>query len=372
VNPLQSFFEDVPDPRQEELIDHPFINILSIVLLAQFCGVEGWDDMYLWSTVRREWLGTFLDLSKGLPSSDTLRRTMAALLPGPFRKAFLAYARDIAGRTQGKLVAIDGKAMRGSARPTEDVPALHVVRAWVVQNGLVLGQLATDAKSNEITAVPELLELLSLKGALVTLDAMGTQVANAEKILEKEADYVMAVKDNQPTLAAEVRAALEPRPRPERKEGSYHATSEAGHGRCEQRRVWVEKSLEGLPTCQQWPGAKTIIRVESVRETVDGGSTENRYYISSRSLTAKQAANAIRRHWSIENQCHWQLDVAFGEDDQRVWQGHAPENLSQIRSLVMLALKRDTSRKLSMKQKLKLCAWDQAYLIHVLQGISTL
>ena len=367
MNPLASFLQDIPDPRRRHLIDHPLMTLLTIVILSTFCGAEGWDEMVDWAHAKEAWLKTFLDMPHGVSSADTLRRLMAALLPGPFRKAFVAWAQALAEHTQGKLVAIDGKAARGSVK--DDGSMLHVVRAWVAANRLVLGQVACDAKSNEITAIPELLKLLSIQGATVTVDAMGTQREIALTILEKDAHYVMSLKDNQPTLHDEAKEHLGPRPEPARASASFHKTVDEGHGRREVRRVWTSSKLDHLATLITWPGVQTLIRIESERTTENGTSWENRYYLSSRQLTAKEAADLVRGHWGVENGCHWTLDVAFREDDSRIREGHAPENMSLIRSIMLNAFKRDTSRKAGVKRKQKMCGWDQDYLLGLVASL---
>ncbi len=367
VNPLAPFLREIRDPRRPYLIDHPLMTILSIVVLSMFCGAEGWEEMVDWAECKKTWLGTFLDLSHGVPSADTLRRTVAGLLPGPFRKAFVAWAQTLVASTEGKLIAIDGKTARGSTNDAGDI--LHVVRAWVRENALVLGQVATGAKSNEITAIPELLELLSLRGATVTLDAMGTQREIALSILEKDAHYVMALKDNQPTICAEAQVELGTKTEPRRATPSFHKTEDKGHGRTEVRRVWVTSKLDHLAALITWPGVQTLIRIESER-CVDGKTSfEDRYYLASNVLTAKEAGAMVRGHWSIENTCHWTLDVVFGEDDARVREGHAPENLGLVRSLILNVFKRDTTRKTSLKRKYKLCGWDHDFMLEMVRGL---
>lgn len=330
------------------------------------CGAEGWDDMQLWADCRRAWLATFLDLSAGIPSADTLRRVMAALDPKAFREHFAAWAQDLVERVGGQI-AIDGKAVRGSARPSEGLRCVHIVRAFLCGNKLVLGQLACDEKSNEITAIPDLLKMIALKGALVSIDAMGTQREIAEAIVDGGGDYLQSVKDNQPTLRAEIEAALGSLPEPKTASTTFTKTENEGHGRHEVRRVWTSTKLARLEACSAWPWAQTIVRIESERTTDSGVSIEDHFYISSRKLTAKQAAAAVRDHWQIES-CHWTLDVTLAEDRSTVWEGHAPENLSVVRSVVMTALKREP-RKLSMKQKKKLCGWDTEYLTTMLRSL---
>jgi predicted transposase YbfD/YdcC len=366
VNPLAPFLREIRDPRRPYLVDHPLLTILTIVILSMFCGADGWEEMHAWAVCKQEWLATFLDLSHGVPSPDTLRRVVAALLPGPFRKAFVAWAKTLVASTEGKLIAIDGKTARGSTNEAGDV--LHVVRAWVMQNALVLGQVATDAKSNEITAIPELLKLLSLRGATVTVDAMGTQREIALDILDKNAHYVMALKDNQPTIHTEAQVELGTKTEPRRPTASFHKTEDRGHGRTEVRRVWVTSKLDHLATLITWPGIQTLIRIESERCVEGKTSFEDRYYLSSRVLTAKEAGEMVRGHWSIENTCHWTLDVVFGEDDARVREGHAPENLGLIRSLILNVFKRDTT-KTSLKRKAKLCGWDHDFMLRMVRSI---
>jgi len=367
VNPLAPFLREIRDPRRPYLVDHPLLTILSIVILSMFCGADGWEEMETWGRMKQTWLATFLDLSHGVPSADTLRRVVAALLPGPFRQAFVAWAQALVASTDGKLVAIDGKTARGSTNDAGNV--LHVVRAWVKENALVLGQVATDAKSNEITAIPQLLALLSLRGATVSVDAMGTQREIALSILEKDAHYLMALKDNQPTICAEAQVELGTKTEPRRSTSTFHKTEDEGHGRTEVRRFWVTSKLDHLEALIGWPGVQTLIRVESER-CVDGKTSfEDRYYLCSRVLSAKEAASLVRGHWSIENECHWTLDVVFGEDDARVREGHAPENLGLVRSLILNVFKRDKTPKVSLKRKFKMCGWDHDFLLGMVRSL---
>lgn len=367
-------FANLKDPRRVSHSDHPLINIVIIVLLSMLCGAKGWDDMYLWAWGRRHWLGTFLDLSQGVPSADTFRRVMSALDPKSFREGFQAWAKTVVELVDNLHIAVDGKTIRGSARSGSQ--AVHIVRAFVVNNHLVLGQLATDEKSNEITAIPELLKTLALQGALVTIDAMGAQHAIADTIVERGGDYLLAIKDNQPTLHAELQAELGSRPVPARSSTTFCQKEEEAHGRFERRRVWTETRLQKMETCSSWTQATTIIRVESQRTTDKGSSIEDRYYLCSRKLTARAAFDAIRNHWSIENVCHWSLDVTLEEDACRIADGYAAENLSLIRSLVLAALKQCpeklatyAGKKLSLKQKQKVCGWDNAILMEVACGL---
>lgn len=250
---------------------------------------------------------------------------MSALAPKAFRQGFEAWAKAVVAQMPDLHLAVDGKTIRGSER--FGLPAVHVVRTFVVNNHLVLGQLATDEKSNEITAIPELLSALAIKGALVSLDAMGAQHGIAQTIVDGGADYLVAVKDNQPKLHAEIEAVLGSRPPSSRTSSTFCEQANKGHGRVERRRVWTESRLAKLDLYGSWAEANTIVRVESERHTDLGVSVENRYDLSSRKLTATQAAEAIRGHWAIENVSHWSLDVILGEDGCQVADGYAAEDL---------------------------------------------
>jgi len=327
-----------------------------------------------WARVRQTWLATFLDLTAGVPSANTFRRVFAALDPKAFRQGFSAWSQAIADKIPELHIAVDGKTVRGSAR--RGLPAVHVVRAFVVNNSLVLGQLATDEKSNEIKAIPDLLKTLALRGALVTIDAMGCQHDIAQTIVDAKADYLLSVKDNQPNLHAEIAATLSSRRPSSRTLASFCEQTNEGHGRVERRRVWTETRLNKLELYGTWVEANTIVRVESERQTEAGVSIENRYYLSSRKLTATQAAKAIRARWAIENVCHWSLDVTLGEDASRIAEGYAAENLSLVRSVVLAAVKQHVEasvkagkRKLSLAMTQKVCGWDQATLLEVARGL---
>ena len=368
------FFGALKDPRRVSHADHPLLTIIAIAVLSMLCGARGWEDMSEWARVRQTWLATFLDLTAGIPSADTFRRVFAALDPKAFRQGFSAWSQAIAAQVPELHIAVDGKTVRGSAH--RGLTAVHVVRAFVVNNSLVLGQLATDEKSNEITAIPDLLKTLALQGALVTIDAMGCQHAIAQTIVERGGDYLLAVKDNQPNLHDELQATLGSRAPSPRTSASFCEQTNEGHGRLERRRVWTETRLNKLELYGTWVEANAIVRVESERHTEAGVSIENRYYLSSRKLTATQAAKAIRAHWAIENVCHWSLDVTLGEDASRIADGYAAENLSLIRSVVLAAVKQHVEasvkagkRKLSLAMTQKVCGWDQDTLLEVARGL---
>jgi predicted transposase YbfD/YdcC len=366
MTPFASAFSEVPDPRTKSLVDHPFLTVLAIVVLSTICGAEGWEDMECWATAKLPWLETFLDLSHGVPSADTIRRVMGTVLPGPFRKAFTTWAHHLAECMNQQVIAIDGKTARGSRKPSQDIAAVHVVRAFVAANRIVLGQVAVEAKSNELTAIPRLLSTLAIQGGMVTIDAMGTHKNIAQAILDKQADFLLPVKDNQPKLRHELEQVFEGKTEPSRNGRTFFRRAEKGHGRLEERKVWVHTNLDALAVVGTWPGVKTLIHIESHRKVGDNESSiEHRYYISSALLTAQQAAGNTRSHWSVENPCHWILDVVFQEDRCPIHDGYAAENLSLIRSVALNALRQTPQRfkkTMSLRQKRKMCGWDADYL----------
>jgi predicted transposase YbfD/YdcC len=332
--------------------------------LATICGAEGWDEIHAWAKAKEDWLKTILDLPAGVPSADTFSRLFDAMLPGPFQKAFVAWMGSLTKGTNGKLVAIDGKTARGSRTATR--LALHVVRAWVKDNGLVLGQFATEEKSNEITAIPELLDLLDLRGAMVTIDAMGTQKEIAQKIIDKKADYMLVVKKNQLGLFEELEAHFAASTEQQRTSKTYQSSQEEGHGRKETRTVWTSTALSSLVRGLEWPDLQTMIRVDSTRDDGKTFSRETRYLICSKKLDAKEAAAVVRGHWSIENQCHWCLDVAMREDNSRIRGKNSGENFAALRNIALNLLRLEKTNKHGVRLKQKLCGWDQKYLLRVL------
>jgi predicted transposase YbfD/YdcC len=364
------YFQDLKDPRRPN-VRHSFSDILTIAILAVLCRADDFDEIVLWAQLRREWLAGFLELPNGIPHPDTFRRIFARLDPAGFERCFGAWTQSLAESLHGQVVAIDGKSLRHSFQRAWDQQMIHMVSAWASENQLLLGQIAVDEKSNEITAVPRLLELLNLKGATVTLDAMGTQRAIAEQIVKQKADYVLAVKDNQPELCQKVTSLLDDAILENFKGMSYgyHEATNAGHGRTEIRRVWVTDEVRWLgPQLRaRWPRLKSVAVVEAIRRLDNGqSSTERRYFISSRAGTdAAWMAHAIRSHWGIENRLHWPLDVTFGEDASRMRKDFAAENVSRLRRLA-LNLLRMVPGKMSMKRKRFACSLDLDYLLKAL------
>jgi predicted transposase YbfD/YdcC len=363
------FFETLPDPRVERTRRHPLPNIMVIALLAMICVGEGWEDMEEFGLAKQEWLGKFLDLRHGTPSADTFRRVLSALEPKAFNGCFIAWVQALSGGTAGKLVPIDGKTVRHSFNRATGKKALHLVSAWIADNRLTLGQIATEEKSNEITAIPKLLDLLDIGGATISVDAMGCQKDIAAKIIDKGGDYVMGLKGNQGTAHQEVKAFFAAAGGNDfgDAEHSFHQTVDGSeHGRQEVRRVWSSQELGWFEDLSKWKGLRSIIMIESERTVGEETSIERRYYWSSHVLDAKSFAAMIRGHWGIENELHWCLDVGFGEDQSRIRTDHGPENIALLRKIAMNLAKSERSHKRGIQAKRKLAAWNDAYLLKLL------
>lgn len=355
-------FQDLQDPRVERTRKHPLINIVFIVVCGVLSGANSFASIHEFATDRRHWFARYLDLSNGIPSDDTLARVLARLDPGAFEKCLLSWIRAMQEITEDRLIAIDGKTLRGSSDRADGRAAIHMVSAWATENQLSLGQVVVDEKSHEITAIPDLLGLLDIAGALVTIDAMGCQREIAVEIRYGEGDYVLAVKQNQPTLYARVEAAIDLASEEETGGFEEHVTSEKGHGRQETRTYAIMSAPSSIDPEGQWRDLKAIGIATS--ERIDGRghhSLESRYSILSRVLTAEEFAGAVRGHWGIENSLHWQLDVSFREDECRVRRDHAPTNLSVIRRFVLGLLKRETSCRRGIETKRLKCAANDEY-----------
>ncbi len=366
-------FADLEDPRSDHTKRHGLLDLIALTLCAVVSGADAWTDVEAYGLNKRAWLETFLDLPNGIPSHDTLGRVFAALDPAAFQQRFLGWMHAVVGASRGRLVAIDGKALRHSFDTAKGKSAIHLVSAWASANHLLLGQRAVDDKSNEITAIPELLKLLDLQGALVTIDAMGCQKKIAADIIAAGGDYVLAVKENQPGLYADVEAVflggleedfagLEHR---------YYHTAEHGHGRTEERHYHVVAVPEHLAEKHAgFAGLRSLGMVYSERRVGDGPvAAETRFYISSLRPQVRAFAAAVRGHWSIENQLHWVLDVAFQEDAGRVRKDHGPENLGLVRRMALSLLKRAPSpKKVGTACKRKQAGWNDDFLVQVLLG----
>jgi predicted transposase YbfD/YdcC len=373
---LLHHFQDLDDPRSGRTRLHPLLDLIGLTLCAVVSGADSWTDVEDYGRQKQAWLETFLGLPNGIPSHDTLGRVFAALDPAAFRDCFLAWMHAVVGASRGRLIAVDGKALRGSLDAAKGRSALHLVSAWASENHLLLGQRAVDAKSNEITAIPELLKLLDLTGALVTIDAIGCQRAITERIIGGGADYVLAVKENQPTLYADVQQ-LFLRGLADDFAGLDHRASrtvERGHGRDEERHYHLVAVPDELARRHaDFAGLRTVGMVFRVRRAGAGEPTcETSFYISSLPLRVKAFARAARGHWAVENQLHWVLDVAFREDASRVRKDHGPENLGLVRRIALSLLKQAaTVKKVGVANKRKQAGWNNDFLIRVLLGSRT-
>lgn len=344
-----SQFSLIPDPRKSEhLVKHQLFDMIFIAISACVSGVDDWQTMVLWAKTQEEWLRRYCVLENGIPSWWTFRRIFRILDPDALQKAFIHWMRDIEKAT-GSVLAIDGKTIRRSLDNKDGKGAIHIVSAWLSANRVVLGQRKVDDKSNEITAIPELLALLDVKGLVVTIDAMGCQKDIVSAIVDKKADYVLAVKDNQPKLHEDIQAAFSSLIEETDAEPGYY-TQERGHGREEIRQYFLSTDLSVIRGRENWVGLKSIGMVVSERTINDKTSVEVRYYISSLSGDAKRFGKAVREHWGVENGLHWVLDIAFDEDHNRTRKGDGAENLSTIRRIA-LNLLRDCKMKCGVKGK---------------------
>lgn len=368
---IETHFGEIDDPRYHHSPPHLLLDIITIALCAIISGANDWEAVAAFGRAKEAWLRTFLRLPNGIPSADTFERVFAQIDPHQFQASFMRWVAAISHLKAGEVVAIDGKTLRGSDDPRNDRKAIHMVSAWASQNHLVLGQVKVDDKSNEITAIPELLRLLALPGCIVTLDALGCQTEIAAQIVAQGADYVLALKENQGHLYREVvRLFNDALTEPSRGIPIETAqTIEKGHGRIEKRQAWTISQpdyLKYLDPTGRWAGLETVVRVDSQRQINQQHSQETRYYISSLDGEPKLLNTAVRTHWTIENQLHWVLDVAFREDDSRVHRGHAAENLAVLRHIALNLLKQERTSKLSFHNKRLRAAWDTDYLLQLL------
>jgi predicted transposase YbfD/YdcC len=366
---LLAHFANLPDPRIARHRWHKLSDILVIAVCAVLCGAESFPAIEDFGHEREDWLKQFLELPEGIPSHDTFNRVFRLLDPVQFQACFLSWMQAVAAATAGEVVAIDGKALRRSFDKGTAKRAIHMVSAWATANGVVLGQRKVDAKSNEITAIPELLDLLALTGCIVTIDAMGCQRAIAQKIVVQGADYVLALKGNQPTLEQAVQRFFVTGPAAEvhRTTSAYAEQTGQGHGRVETRCAWISDELEAELTAAAWPGLRSIGMVEATRTLAGETTVEQRFYLTSLPPDASRFARAVRNHWGIENQLHWTLDVTFGEDQSRLRTGHGPENVAVLRHIALNLLHQEPSTK-SMPRKRLACALNPNYLLKVLLG----
>ena len=373
---IKTHFATVQDPRQFGKVTHPLINIIFITICGTLCGADDWVAIAEFGQSQKEWLKKYLDLSSDIPSHDTFGDTFAVINAAQFQQGFLNWMGSVTELVKG-VVAIDGKKLRRSHDKGIGKEAIHMVSAWGVANGLVLGQQKVDEKSNEITAIPYLLAALDLAGCVVTIDAMGCQKEIAAQIVDNEADYVLALKGNQGQLLADTEEMFAYFQKIAFKNivHDYHKTVNGGHGRLETRECYVfDPHLWShyFRTLAQWPALSSLAMVVSRRQEGEKVTVETRYYISSLEPQAASILEAIRAHWHVENKLHWVLDVAFNEDQNRTRTGNAAQNLAVIRHLVLNLLAVEKTAKVGKKNKRLRCAWDVAYREKVLAGLDNL
>jgi len=359
-----NYFSDLTDPRVDRTKEHLLEDIIFIAIASVICGAETWNDMENYGKSKEPWLKKFLQLPNGVPSHDTFNRVFSSLDPTELETCFLEWVKSVAQITEGEVISIDGKSIRGS-RDKGSKSIVHMVSAWANANNMVLGQVKVDEKSNEITAIPKLLDVLVLEGCIVTIDAMGCQTEIANKIVEKGADYILAVKGNQGSLeegAEDTVRFIKP--------VDQYEDADSGHGRVETRRCFIYNDLSHIEPVSKWKNLKAVVKIEAERFIKSTGETqrETRLYITSCESNAKVIGSAIRAHWGVENSLHWILDVSFGEDASRKREGYSAQNFSIINRIALNILKNDKSRKRSVKGKRLDAGWDNDYLLKILKN----
>jgi predicted transposase YbfD/YdcC len=366
-------FASLTDPRRDQGKQHTLLDIITIALCAVISGADNWADVERYGQRKYDWLKTMLDLPNGIPSHDTFTDVFARLDPGEFQQCFLNWVAGIRRVIGGEVIDVDGKLLRRSKDGTLGRSAIDMVSAWASEASLVLGQVKTDDHSNEITAIPHLLQVLALQGCIVTIDALGCQTTIAEAIVAKEADYILSVKENQGGLYEDIQdlfagcseAGFVDVPH------DYAKTVNKGHGRIEIRECWTitaQEYLAYLRQAQAWRNLRTLVMVRRERHQKGRTQVETGYYISSFTGNAAQHLDAIRRHWQIENRLHWVLDIAFREDDCRVRKGYGAQNFAVLRHIALNLLRREKTAKGGVKSKRLQAAWDDTYLLRILQN----
>lgn len=376
---LVKHFGDIKDPRVERTKKHQLIDILVIAILAIIGGAQGWEDIENYGISKQKWLEEFLALPNGIPSDDTFRRVFEFINPEALNQCFLNWVETLVTKMGGEIIPIDGKTIRGSYDRNQDKSALHVISAWSSTQRLVLGQMKVEDKSNEITAIPALLELLDITGAIITIDAMGTQTEIANKIIDKKGDYVLALKANHPTLYNQVQQWFENASNKQFQgiDFSYDQRIEKGHHRTEIRQVWSVPvaAISDLYQPRLWAGLQSVVMVARVRHLWNKTTREVQFYLTSLHSNAQLLGLAIRKHWSIENQAHWTLDCTFAEDTCRIRSFYSPQNFAILRRISLNALNREQTYKRSLaygtlreRQKMKRTSMDNDYMIQVLSS----
>ena len=367
---FQDHFASLTDPRSSHAPNqrHQLIDILVIAVCAVICGADGWEDIEEYGKAQAEWFAQVLDLPHGIPGHDTFRRVLARLDPEELTQCFISWTGALSDLSGGDIVSLDGKTLRHSFDRAASKTAMHMVSAWANANRLVLGQVKVDDKSNEITAIPKLITMLDLAGATVTIDAMGCQKEIAKVITDQEADYVLALKENHPTLYADVTLFFEDGRATEFAEidHEHHETVDGDHGRIEIRRYWITTDIEWLGAKASWSNLQSIGMVESRREMGDKVEIETRYFLTSLPCDGVRFAQAVRQHWGIENSLHWVLDVSFDEDACRIRKDKGAQTFSVLRHIALNLLRRESSHKRGIKARRKRAGWDREYLLLVL------
>jgi predicted transposase YbfD/YdcC len=374
VGSIGKHFSNLADPRIDRTKRHQLLDILVIAICAVVCGADNWEEVQLFGEAKEGWFKTFLDLPNGIPSHDTFWRVFAKLDPEQFQASFVSWIAAVSEVTQGQVIAIDGKTLRRSHDQQLGRGAIEMVSAWAAENHLVLGQVKVDAKSNEITAIPELLRVLEVSGCIVTIDALGCQKEIAQAILDQEADYVLALKENHGRLYEDVVRLFD-----DLEASAFQAypysrarTVNKNHGRLETRTCFViaeQQTLLHLRDAAEWTGLQAVIKVHARRQLGDEVTEKDRYFISSLTSDARHLLEVVRTHWSIENELHWVLDIAFREDESRIRKDHGPENFAVLRHIALNLVKQEKTQKASIKGKRLKAGWDEAYLLKILSGL---
>lgn len=365
---LMDHFSELTDPRIDRTKEHKLVDIVTIALCGMICGADNWVAMEMYANSKQEWLEQFLELPNGIPSHDTIARVFARIDPSEFEKCFRNWVKEIAKLIPGEVISIDGKTLKHSGSKGIGQKAIHLVNAWANEQQLVLAQTKVNEKSNEITAIPELIKVLELSGCIVTIDAMGTQTQIAKLIQDKGADYCLALKGNHKHFHEAVVQLFNLAETQDWQEieHNFYRTIDKGHGRTEIRRYWTMPTKELLFDKDQWIGLQSIGLVESVRKIGSDSTTSRRYYLNSFESDAQVLAHAARSHWGVENSLHWVLDVGFKEDDCPIHSENAPDNLAQLRKMSLNLLSQEKTLKVGVANKRLKAAWDNNYLTKIL------
>lgn len=356
------YFQSIPDPRMDRTKLHLLEDIIGLAVIAVICGAESWESIAEFGRMKETFLRTILSLPNGIASHDTIERVFKRIRPEKFEECFIAWTNSLFKKIGGEIISIDGKTLRGSQDKKNGKSAIHMVSAWANTNRLVLGQIKTEEKSNEITAIPKLLEILDIAGSIITIDAMGCQKEIVKKIQSQNADYIIGLKGNQGYLKEQVENLFT-----QSRVDDVSEQTEKDHGRIETRKCSVISNLEWIDDKESWAGLQSIVKVEAQREVNNKVTTEVRYYISSLNEKASFMQIGIRSHWGIENSQHWVLDVAFREDENRKRKDNAAENFAIVRRIALNLLKKDSSTRMGLQNRRLMAAWSNEYLLKILK-----